>query len=362
MKLSCALVGCGVRGSYWSRVLSEHDALDLVALVDPDETRTRRLAAELGGEVACLHQLPAMASHWDFVVLATPPELHFEQVQFCLERGLHVICEKPLVEEFHQAIELVRMAREAELLLMVGMNFRYLESSQYLLKTVRQERFGPLGFGRFDYTRQRDGRRADLNTYCLTMRNPMLLEQSVHHLDLIRYCYGEEIVRLCADSWNPPGSVYKHESCVSVLLEMVSGARVNYLGTWTAGWNGMAFSWRSDFQNGMVLQNKQFGDMVECSFKPELGLTGPRFKEPSEAEILQPVNLPRQQPFFDDTRGLLEEFLGSIRKGNSLQTSAHDHLMTLAILQACVTSGTNRAWVDLSNVFDEYNASDLLLH
>ena len=361
MTLVCALVGCGVRGSYWAQVLSEHPEVHLAALVDPDTARAQELANHLDGSVTCLDVLAPAPGQWDAVVLATPPELHFEQVQLCLEQGMHVICEKPLVEEFGQAIELVRMAEEADRLLMVGMNFRYLTSSQYLRRAVKEERFGPLGFGRFDYTRQRDGHRADLNTYCLSMRHPMLLEQSVHHLDLLRYCYGEDIVRLCADSWNPPGSVYRHDSCVSVLLEFVSGARVNYLGTWTAGWNGMAFSWRSDFQRGMILQRSQFGDVVECRFEPELGLTGSRFKEPSEAEILEPVSLPPQQPFFDDTRGLLDEFLGSIIRGTPLRTSAHDHLQTLAMLQACVDSGESRAWVDISDVFKGHNAADLWL-
>ncbi len=336
-----------------------HEAVNLVALVDPDITRTRSLATRLGGTMSCHAALVPDPTQWDFVVLATPPEMHFAQVQLCLARGMHIICEKPLVEEFGRAVELVRMAEAADRLLMVGMNFRYLASSQYLRRAVQKERFGPLGFGHFDYTRQRDGRRADLNTYSLTMRYPMLLEQSVHHLDLLRYCYGEDIVRLCADSWNPPGSVYRHDSCVSVLLELVSGARVNYLGTWTAGWNGMAFSWRSDFRRGVILQRNQFGDLVECHFEPELGLTGSRFKEPSEAEPWQPVALPDQRPFYDDTRGLLDELLNSLHQGIPLQTSARDHLQTLAILESVMHASDHRVWSDISGVFAAHNASDL---
>lgn len=359
MTLSCALVGCGVRGAVWARVLSEHTAVNLVALVDPDEARTRQLAARWGQSLSRHAALAPEPGQWDMVVLATPPEMHFAQVQTCLEHGLHVICEKPLVEEFAQAIRLVRMAEQADRLLMVGMNFRYLAASQYLRRAVRAARFGPLGFGRLHYIRQRDGRRADLNSYALTMAQPMLWEQSVHHLDLLRYCYDQEVVRLCADTWNPPGSVYRHDSCVSLLLELAHGARVNYLGTWTAGWNGMEFSWRSDFRRGMILQRNHFADMVECRFEPDLGLSGARFKEPHEAEPLQPVALAPQHPFVDDARGLLDEFVACWHQGLPLQTSARDHLGTLALLEACVRAGTERVWVDVAALFEAHDAEDL---
>ncbi len=32
----------------------------------------------------------------DVCYIATPPHTHLEQVQTCAERGLHVLCEKPL--------------------------------------------------------------------------------------------------------------------------------------------------------------------------------------------------------------------------------------------------------------------------
>ena len=359
MSLTCSLVGCGVRGSYWARILAEHPGVSLEALVDPDIGKARALAASLERPVACHSSLKPESAPWNFVVLATPPELHDDQVRACLEQGMHVICEKPLVEEFAQAVALVRLAQETDRQLMVGMNFRYLAASQHLRQTVRAQRLGPLAFGRFDYTRNRDGRRGDLNSYPLTMLHPMLLEQSVHHLDLIRYCYNQEVVRVCADMWNPPGSVYRHDSCVSVLMEMADGARVNYLGTWTAGWNGMEFAWRTDFRDGMVLQRNQFADVVECRLDPELGRTGPRFKDGDQAEELLPVPLEPQRPFVDDGRGLLAEFVTCVNQDRPVRTSAHDHLGTLALLEACMQSHAEGRWLDVASVFAGHGADDL---
>ena len=47
-----------------------------------------------------------------------------------------------------------------------------------------------------------------MNKYPLTMRHPMMLEQSIHHLDLIRYCYGREVEAVAVPDLEPAWSVY----------------------------------------------------------------------------------------------------------------------------------------------------------
>jgi predicted dehydrogenase len=47
----------------------------------------------------------------DGVIIATPPALHHAMAKWFLQRGIHVLCEKPLAESLDQARELVDMAR-----------------------------------------------------------------------------------------------------------------------------------------------------------------------------------------------------------------------------------------------------------
>lgn len=47
----------------------------------------------------------------DAVVIATPPQLHFPIAKAFLERGIDVICEKPMTRDFAEAQELVRLVR-----------------------------------------------------------------------------------------------------------------------------------------------------------------------------------------------------------------------------------------------------------
>ena len=147
---------------------------------------------------------------------------------------------------------------------MVGLNFRYLPvTPNDCADLIAEEAVGDAGFGQFTYQRNRDGRLPHLNKYPLTMRHPMMLEQSIHHLDLIRYCYGREVETVLLPApGTQPGVMYAHDSNVSCLLTLAGGLEVNYLGTWTGGWNELKFEWRTDCADGVIIQQALFGDLA----------------------------------------------------------------------------------------------------
>jgi predicted dehydrogenase len=80
------------------------------------------------------------AESLDGVVITTPHALHYDQVGAALDRGLHVLCEKPLVLEVDQAVELRERADEVGLVLMVG--FQRHQDSAF---RGARERYGPDG-------------------------------------------------------------------------------------------------------------------------------------------------------------------------------------------------------------------------
>ena len=55
----------------------------------------------------------------DGVTVASPHTLHHEHAQAALEQGLHVLVERPMTTHAAQAWELVRLARDRGLHLMV---------------------------------------------------------------------------------------------------------------------------------------------------------------------------------------------------------------------------------------------------
>ncbi len=69
----------------------------------------------------------------DFVVVSTPNNTHYEVSKAFLEKGIHVLCEKPLCFEVGQAEELKRIAAEKGLLFCV--NYSY--SGNVMVKEAR---------------------------------------------------------------------------------------------------------------------------------------------------------------------------------------------------------------------------------
>ena len=339
MTIRIIQVGMGVRGEQWAQVIREDPRTENVAYVRNRVDLAKQTLKEWGeNDVPCYATLEEAFAHIkaDAVVLVTPPEVHHEQTLTAFKHGCHVLCEKPLSEVLSESIDMVQKAEEYGLKLMVGHNFRYLSSSQMLRKLIKEQSFGEAGFGHFAYIRNRDGNRKDLNKYPLEMDQPMLLEQSVHHLDLMRYCYDQEVVSVQADTWRPSWSTYRDDCCVSALLEFENGFRANYLGTWTSGWNRFCFEWRTDCSEGVIIQKQQFEDLNGAKLTPGLALEGERFKVGEDVEPLHEIPLAPCEAFVDDTRLMITEFLDAIEFGSPLITSGKDHLKTLGLTLACV--------------------------
>ena len=61
----------------------------------------------------------------DAAIICTPTDTHYEIVSKCLEKGVHVFCEKPLCFEISEIRECYKKARENNVVLLVGMNRRF---------------------------------------------------------------------------------------------------------------------------------------------------------------------------------------------------------------------------------------------
>ncbi len=353
---SILLVGAGVRGRMWARVIAETPGAELAGVVDRDVARARRARNDFATGAPVRRDLASALADADIdadaVVVATPPATHHGLVRRALAHRLHVLCEKPLSEALDEVVDLIARAGGARRHLLVGMNFRYLPSSRRIRRCVRAGELGALSYAHFTYHRQRDGNRDDLNDYVMSMAHPMLLEQSIHHFDLLRHCYGAEVESLVCDTWRPSWSTYDGDCCVSVLFRFESGVRANYLGTWTAAWNRMDFRWRSEFERGTLIQREQFEDLVRVDFDRGLGLRGPNFKGDAEAETPVAEALEACVPFVDDTRGLLNEFLRAVRGEAEPMTTGADHLETLLLVHGCIESLERGEWVSIAELRD----------
>jgi predicted dehydrogenase len=84
------------------------------------------------------------ATRPDFVHITTPPQSHFDLTRNCLERGLNVICEKPITSSYVQFQTLRSIAEAKGLLLIENQNFRTMSSIKTILGDVERGDLGEI--------------------------------------------------------------------------------------------------------------------------------------------------------------------------------------------------------------------------
>jgi predicted dehydrogenase len=117
------IIGTGLLGVSIGKQLLPLPATEVAALTDINEESLARAGEELrvGADSRYTEYESMLAeSSLDGVVITTPHTLHYEQITAALDDGLHVLCEKPLVLEVDQALELHRRTRDSDQVLMVG--------------------------------------------------------------------------------------------------------------------------------------------------------------------------------------------------------------------------------------------------
>lgn len=121
--------------------------LTLTALCRRDDVARTRMAEHFGvapeNAFADWHKMLEEGA-LDAVLIATPNSLHFEQAQAALQKGLHVLLEKPMTIRSEDARELVRLAREKGLHLGVALNPPYWAHCHRARRALAREAMGPL--------------------------------------------------------------------------------------------------------------------------------------------------------------------------------------------------------------------------
>ena len=124
-QLGVAVVGCGLIGTRRARAVAEHPHTALRVVVDSDRARAETLAREYGA--ACATGWSDVFAHTDVgaVVVSTPNALLEPIGRDALERGKHVLIEKPMGRNVAEAERLAAAAFASRRVLKIGFNHRY---------------------------------------------------------------------------------------------------------------------------------------------------------------------------------------------------------------------------------------------
>ena len=198
-----AVIGVGYLGRFHAQKYAALPGAALLAVVDPDRDARERVAAEVGCSAVADYR--EILGDVDAVSIATPTPLHFPIASECLERGVHVLVEKPVTETPAQARDLIGSAARRGLVLQVGHLERFNAAILALAGTLGVPRF--IESHRLAPFRERG---TDVN---------VVLDLMIHDIDLI-----QSLARAPVESIDAVGA-----SVFSSGLD-IANARIRYAG------------------------------------------------------------------------------------------------------------------------------------
>ncbi len=116
--LRVGVVGVGHIGKNHARLYAETDAADFTAIYDIDSKTAGQMAQQY--KVQAANSLEQFAELIDAASVATPTNSHFAIAQPLLEKGKHLLIEKPIAEDTAEASQLAELAVQRQLVLQVG--------------------------------------------------------------------------------------------------------------------------------------------------------------------------------------------------------------------------------------------------
>ena len=122
-RLRVGVVGVGHLGRHHARLLAAMPDVELVAVADIDAARAAEIAA--AQQTCAVDGWQALPSDLDAVTVAVPTEAHMAVALGLIERGLHVLVEKPLARSVAEADTLIAAAAARRVHLAVGHTERF---------------------------------------------------------------------------------------------------------------------------------------------------------------------------------------------------------------------------------------------
>ena len=255
----------------------------------------------------------------DVVSIASYDNCHAIQAISAFENGKHVMIEKPLALNRHEAEAILRAQQDSGRFLSSNLVLRKSPRFQELKNWIAKGYFGEIVTIEGDYLHQilwklTQGWRGEMEFYCVTYGG------GIHMIDLMRWLLDEEIVEVCGMSNKKltRGSKFNFDDTVTNLLKFKSGTlgrTTSNLGAQRPQIHGLSvYGTEKSFINDTPHAKLFHGDNSE------------------DIEIVE-TNYPGIDKF-----GLLPDFISSIRSGDEPEVSAKDVFRVMDICFACYES------------------------
>lgn len=181
--MNVALIGCGAWGSAYLRTINSMSAIKKVYVCELDRNIRERIALDYPtNEVLDDYFRILDDPTIEAVIIATPPNTHYEIAVNCLTHGKSVLVEKPITTKVEDAKKLIEIAELNQQILMTGHIMEYHPAVEKLKEYIKEGHLGEVQFINFE--------RTNTNIYRVDVN--VISDLTVHDLTILFYLLEEQ--------------------------------------------------------------------------------------------------------------------------------------------------------------------------
>ncbi|OIJ12269.1 hypothetical protein BKP35_10710 [Anaerobacillus arseniciselenatis] len=195
METTVAVIGAGNRGNLYSDFAKLYpEKMRVVAVAEPDEERRDQFVQKhqihSNNIYATYDALLEKEKFCDAVIVATQDNEHFQPVMQALNKGYHVLVEKPMSPSIDECYAMVRKSKQNNKLLLLAYVLRYTPFFQRIKQLIDEHAIGDVRHISIDmnvaYWHQAHSFVRG-NWRNLASSSPMILAKACHDFDIIHY-------------------------------------------------------------------------------------------------------------------------------------------------------------------------------
>lgn len=332
MTLKVAVIGVGAMGKNHARIYWELPNLDFVGIADSNRELGESISKRFGVEYFEDYRKLLDQKKPDAVTIAVPTAFHLDVALETIQRGIHVLIEKPIALSIEQGKKIIAAAAEHKVKLTIGHVERFNPAVIALKEKIQAGKIGKV----FQLDARREGpfpaRISDVG---------VVIDLSVHDIDIMRSITGSEVTRVYAETEQRIHT--KHEDLLTGLLRFEDKS----VGT-------LAVNWLTPTKIRELLVTGEMGMFKVDYLTQDLYFyenTGAQGADWDTLRVLRGVNegastkfaLTKKEPL----RSEQEAFINAIQGDTPVAVNGEDGLKALEIAEAIVRSGQEHRMIAL---------------
>ena len=183
------VVGCGSIGRRHARVLNTREDI-VLELCEPDPENLARALDEVGVVPTHTSFDEMLTTQPDMVIIATPHSLHADQSIAALDKGIHVLCEKPMSDTLENAQRMWDAVKRSEAIFSVGFTLHFYPAMRAIKDRIASGELGTILHAHWHigtYITLMNS----VSRYQATTEGALLLDY-VHQPDLLYWWFGKQ--------------------------------------------------------------------------------------------------------------------------------------------------------------------------